>query len=179
MNHNNGHGPTGYGILDVMNRNYEKNTGRCCWLSPFGWLEIVWNHGGLISLQRKPSEKALSCSHPHGLGEKTIQQLSQYVAGKRTSFDLPLAPQGTDFQKRVWKELCAIPYGQVRCYQDIARAIGNPGAARAVGMANHHNPIAIVIPCHRVIGKNGDLVGYAGGIAMKKKLLHLEKAIDG
>ncbi len=161
-----------------MNRNHNQASAsqRCCWLSPFGWMEITWNHGGLISLQRKTSEKSLSCSQPHGLGEKTIQQLSQYFTGKRTSFDLPLSPQGTNFQKRVWKELCAIPYGQVRCYQDIARNIGNPGAARAVGMANHRNPIAIVIPCHRVIGKNGDLVGYAGGLAMKETLLRLEQA---
>ncbi len=161
-----------------MNTDRDKiSLNRCCWLSPFGWLEIAWNHLGLISLQRNISGNPSEYLSAQGLGQRTIQQLSQYFAGQRKQFDLPLAPQGTRFQKRVWKELCAIPHGQVRSYQDIARAIGNPKAARAVGMANHRNPIAIIIPCHRVIGKNGALVGYAGGLAMKERLLRLEKAL--
>ncbi len=158
-----------------MNVYEDTHVSRCCWLSPFGWLEIAWNHLGLISLQKNTSGTPPEYLPAQGLGQRTIDQLSQYLAGQRKQFDLPLAPQGTHFQKQVWQELCAIPYGQVRCYQDIARAIGNPKAARAVGMANHRNPIAIIIPCHRVIGKNGTLVGYAGGLAMKEKLLRLEK----
>ena len=104
----------------------------------------------------------------------TIQQLNEYLAGDRHTFDLPLAPQGTPFQRAVWQALLAIPYGETRSYGDIAHAIGNPKAARAVGMANHNNPISFIIPCHRVIGANGALVGYGGGLDLKKKLLDLE-----
>ena len=98
----------------------------------------------------------------------------EYLAGNRHSFDFPLAPQGTDFQKEVWQALQAIPYGETRSYKQIAQAIGNPRACRAVGMANHKNPILIVIPCHRVIGSDGSLVGYGGGIDLKEKLLQRE-----
>lgn len=101
-------------------------------------------------------------------------QLSEYFAGKRKEFSVPLAPKGTDFQKKVWKELCNIPYGETRTYGQIAAAAGNPKASRAIGMANHNNPITILIPCHRVIGSNGKLTGYAGGLWMKEKLLRLE-----
>ncbi len=104
----------------------------------------------------------------------TIQQLHEYLAGKRFTFDLPLAPQGTTFQLAVWQALLDIPYGETRSYGAIAHAIGNPKAARAVGMANHNNPISFIIPCHRVIGANGALVGYGGGLDLKKKLLALE-----
>ncbi len=102
-------------------------------------------------------------------------QLEEYFDGKRKTFSLPLNPDGTEFQKKVWKELLKIPYGETRCYQDLAIGIGNEKASRAIGMANHNNPIAIMIPCHRVIGKNGSLVGYAGGIETKIELLELEK----
>lgn len=103
-------------------------------------------------------------------------ELQEYLAGTRQTFDLPLAPAGTAFQQAVWQALREIPYGQTRSYQEIAEKIGRPKAYRAVGMANHRNPLAIFIPCHRVIGKDGDLTGYAGGLAMKSKLLNLEKA---
>lgn len=101
-------------------------------------------------------------------------QLREYFAGARRTFDLPLAPHGTAFQQRVWAALRAIPYGETRTYGELAAAIGSPNASRAVGMANHRNPISIVIPCHRVIGANGTLTGYAGGLEIKRKLLALE-----
>jgi methylated-DNA-[protein]-cysteine S-methyltransferase len=102
-------------------------------------------------------------------------QLKAYFAGKLREFDLPLAPQGTDFQQRVWLALLRIPYGATASYGDIARAVGEPGASRAVGAANGQNPVAIIIPCHRVIGANGTLTGYGGGLPNKKFLLELEQ----
>lgn len=101
-------------------------------------------------------------------------QLREYFAGTRRTFDLPLAPRGTAFQQRVWAALRTIPYGETRTYGELAAAIGNPRAARAVGMANHRNPLPILIPCHRVIGADGSLTGYAGGVETKRKLLALE-----
>lgn len=109
------------------------------------------------------------------LTNRAANQLQEYLAGKRRSFDLPLAYAGTDFQKRVWDALCDIPYGQTRSYSEVAAAIGNPKACRAVGGANNKNPIPIVVPCHRVIGSNGSLVGYAGGAKVKAFLLDLER----
>lgn len=102
-------------------------------------------------------------------------QLNEYLNGKRATFDLPLNPEGTEFQKKVWTALREIPYGETRSYKQIAEAVGNSKASRAVGMANNKNPIMIFIPCHRVIGANGSLVGYAGGLDIKEKLLALEK----
>ena len=104
-----------------------------------------------------------------------IQQLSEYFEGKRTQFDFPLDFQGTTFQVAVWRALMEIPFGQTRSYGDIAKSVGKPGAARAVGMANHENPIAIVVPCHRVVGSDGSLTGYAGGLHLKKHLLSIEQ----
>ncbi len=104
----------------------------------------------------------------------TVKQLDEYFSGKRKVFDLPLNPAGTDFQKKVWKELQKIPYGQTRTYKEVASLIGNINAARAVGNANNRNPIAIIIPCHRVIGSNKKLTGYAGGLDKKANLLKLE-----
>jgi len=102
-------------------------------------------------------------------------QLEEYFKGRRKSFDIPLQPSGTEFMLSVWKELSRIPYGETRSYKDIAEAIGNPKACRAVGQANNRNPIPIFIPCHRVIGSSGSLVGYASGIEIKRFLLDLEK----
>jgi len=107
--------------------------------------------------------------------QKALDQLQQYFAGKRREFDLPLAPRGTPFQERVWKELCKVPYGGTSSYGAIADRIGNPKACRAVGMANRKNPIPIIIPCHRIIGKDGSLTGFGGGLAVKKQLLDLER----
>ncbi len=102
------------------------------------------------------------------------QQLTAYFSGEQKSFTLPLAPTGTEFQQKVWKVLLTIPYGETWSYKKVAESIGNPKASRAVGMANNKNPIAIMIPCHRVIGANGKLVGYAGGLDLKEQLLELE-----
>lgn len=107
------------------------------------------------------------------------RQLGEYFSGHRTEFDLPLNPKGTPFQRTVWEALLAIPYGETRSYREIAKAIGNPNACRAVGMANNRNPISILIPCHRVIGANGSLVGYGGGLPIKEYLLDLERQNKG
>jgi len=103
------------------------------------------------------------------------KQLKEYFEGKRKSFNLPLMPTGTEFQQKVWQALQSIPYGEIRSYGEIAKIIGNPKAARAIGMANNRNPISIFIPCHRVIGANGKLVGYGGGLHIKEYLLNIEK----
>ena len=105
-----------------------------------------------------------------------IVQLEEYFRGERHEFDLELDLVGTPFQRRVWEALLTIPYGETRSYGEIAQKIGAPGAFRAVGMANGHNPVGIIVPCHRVIGANGSLTGYGGGIDRKKKLLGLEKS---
>jgi methylated-DNA-[protein]-cysteine S-methyltransferase len=99
------------------------------------------------------------------------KQVEEYCAGKRTDFDLELAPTGTEFQRAVWNALLAIPYGETRSYAEIARAIGQPKAARGVGSANHANPIGLIVPCHRVIGADGSLTGYGGGLPLKQALL--------
>jgi methylated-DNA-[protein]-cysteine S-methyltransferase len=106
--------------------------------------------------------------------KEAAQQLTSYLAGNLREFSLTIAPAGTDFMKQVWASLCEIPYGKTSSYKDIAVKIGNPGAARAVGLANNRNPIPIFIPCHRVIGGNGSLTGYRGGIDLKRKLLEIE-----
>ena len=106
------------------------------------------------------------------------KQLMDYLAGKRKSFELPLAPEGTEFQQNVWKALQEIPCGEIRSYGEVAKSIGQPKAPRAVGMANNKNPILIFIPCHRVVGANGKLVGYAAGLDVKKYLLNLERLYD-
>lgn len=109
------------------------------------------------------------------LTDRAAEELAEYFAGKRKAFDLPLSPGGTAFQKRVWDALRTIPYGETRSYRQIAEQIGSPDACRAVGAANNRNPIAILIPCHRVVGADGSLVGYAAGIELKKRLLDLEQ----
>lgn len=106
--------------------------------------------------------------------EKTVRQIEEYFRGRRIHFDLRLNPDGTDFQKSVWAELCRIPYGATCSYKDVAQKIGNPGASRAVGMANSRNPIPLIIPCHRVVGAGGSLTGFAHGLNIKRKLLDLE-----
>ncbi|QQK08851.1 methylated-DNA--[protein]-cysteine S-methyltransferase [Miniphocaeibacter halophilus] len=109
------------------------------------------------------------------LTKEAFKQIEEYLQGKRKEFDLPLKTKGTDFQNRVWNSLKKIPYGKTCSYEDIAKDIGNEKACRAVGNANNKNPIVIVIPCHRVIGKNRKLVGYGGGLSIKKRLLELEE----
>ena len=107
--------------------------------------------------------------------KQAVSELQEYFEGRRREFTVPLHPQGTDFQLRVWQVLRTIPYGKTWSYKQVATAAGNPNASRAVGMANNRNPIAIIIPCHRVIGANGCLVGYAGGLDVKEKLLQIEQ----
>lgn len=104
-------------------------------------------------------------------------QLAEYFLGRRQNFDLPLRPKGTAFQQKVWQALLQIPYGKTASYKEIACKIGNEKAYRAVGLANHNNPIGIIIPCHRVVGANGSLTGYAGGLEKKQKLLELEQRV--
>lgn len=107
--------------------------------------------------------------------KETKRQLDEYFAGKRKEFDIPTRLEGTEFQKRVWEELRKIPYGKTVTYKDIAEAVGCPKGFRAVGLANNRNPISIIYPCHRVIGSNGSLTGYGGGLDVKEKLLELER----
>lgn len=140
--------------------------------SPIGPLTIACNEQG-ISMISFSNAKELSREIPKSL-KTCVQQLQEYFSGKRQSFDLKLAPEGTAFQQSVWKELLHIPYGETQTYLDIAKALGDEKLTRAVGNANGKNPIAIVVPCHRVIGSNGKLTGYAGGMKRKQFLLQLE-----
>ncbi|GAM00363.1 methylated-DNA--[protein]-cysteine S-methyltransferase [Sphingomonas parapaucimobilis] len=153
----------------------------CTMASPVGELTLVASgHGlravlwadervGRVTLPERRNDPA------HDVLAETVRQLSEYFAGKRRVFDLPLEPVGTDFQRAVWTGLNAIPYGETRSYAALATAIGRPGASRAVGAANGRNPLSIVVPCHRVIGANGTLTGFAGGLAVKQWLLAHER----
>lgn len=143
-----------------------------CKETKFGFLTITENDNYIIEI--KWEEKQDGKLTP--LLKEAFNQIEEYFAGKRFNFDLPLKAKGTEFQKQVWNELSKISYGETRSYKDIAIAIGNPKASRAIGMANNKNPLAIVVPCHRVIGSNGTLTGYAGGLGVKEKLLYLERA---
>lgn len=138
-----------------------------------GYLRIGYCDEVVLSIQRvkQIDEKDIHSA----LSDKVFIQLQEYLSGKRKSFEFPYELHGTPFQKKVWNALCEIPYGETRTYGEIAKAVGNPKACRAVGMANHNNPMTIVVPCHRVIGANGKLTGYGGGLDMKEYLLELEK----
>lgn len=139
--------------------------------SPVGHLRLDEENGFITGVNRTDAPLC-PCTSPV-LCECT-QQLYAYFARQRTVFDVPISLHGTPFQQRVWAELQQIPYGQVISYSELARRIGNPGAARAVGHANHCNPVCILVPCHRVIGADGNMTGYGGGLDMKIKLLTLE-----
>jgi len=147
-----------------------------CYQTQLGKIVLTENGTAITRLIFKETLPAGVPCMETPLLKRAHQQLLEYLDGKRQCFELPLSPQGTDFQQKVWKALQEIPYGEVVSYQDIARAIGHEKACRAVGGANNKNPIAIIIPCHRVIGANGSLVGYGGGLQLKKKLLELEKS---
>lgn len=140
---------------------------------PFGFLKIGYR-GDVLLLLEKIDEKS-DDGIKTDFTELVYKEVMEYLDGERTSFDFVYELDGTEFQKKVWEQLTCIPYGETRTYKEVAIAIGNPRASRAVGMANNKNPIIIVVPCHRVIGKNGKLIGYAGGIDMKKELLDLER----
>jgi methylated-DNA-[protein]-cysteine S-methyltransferase len=157
---------------------------RCCEIStPVGRLRLAGDEKGLrsISFQNRfppaaPAKSPLRREEPF---REAIAQLDAYFAGQLRRFDLPLAPEGTPFQREVWSALTAIPYGETVSYGELARRLGRPAASRAVGAANGQNPIPIVIPCHRVIGADGSLTGFGGGLAIKRRLLDLEAGVSG
>ncbi|WP_394826789.1 methylated-DNA--[protein]-cysteine S-methyltransferase [Pendulispora albinea] len=157
--------------------------------APFGTIRIVAESGAIVALHFEDNWH-LCKSEPLGKSERTgksestgaqglidraIVQLEEYFVGARQEFDIPVRPSGTDFQRAVYRALLDIRFGETRSYSDVARAVGRPDAVRAVGAANGQNPISIIVPCHRVIGKNGSLTGYGGGIETKRWLLDLEK----
>lgn len=143
--------------------------------TPLGTIGIAENGRAITEIFFNEQIPVGAHTHSTPLLQQAAQQIDEYFAGKRTAFDLPLEPQGTPYRLRVWQTLRGIPYGATATYAEIATCAGNPRAARAVGGANHHNPIPIVIPCHRVIGANGALTGYAGGMERKEFLLALER----
>lgn len=147
--------------------------------SPIGTLRLVSDGEHLVAIEfegmHDRDDNDLEAGDP--VLQACARQLTEYFAGKRTRFRLPLAPGGTEFQRSVWKALETIPYGQLNSYADIAAVIGKPRAMRAVGAANGRNPIPIVVPCHRVVGSDGSLTGFAGGLETKRRLLELEGAI--
>lgn len=140
--------------------------------TPIGRILLCADESGICAL-KFDAQGMERGEHPFLL--QAEQELNEYFAGRRRRFSVPLSIHGTDFQKKVWNALEEIPYGKTASYLDIASAIGNPKACRAVGMANHVNPVPIIVPCHRVVGKNGRLTGYAGGLAIKEILLNLER----
>ncbi|KJY82985.1 cysteine methyltransferase [Vibrio galatheae] len=149
-------------------------------ISPLGAITLQADAEGLLGVWFETQT-----TQPEELGQYSpqdpilclaIKQLDEYFSGVRKVFDVPISALGTAFQKQVWQALTTIPYGETWSYQDLANAIGNPKAVRAVGLANGKNPVSVIVPCHRVIGKNGKLTGYAGGVERKAKLLELEQA---
>lgn len=150
----------------------------CTQACPLGWITLETDLNAtrieVITALHFSDQIAHAIAPSSPLQRQACQQLDEYFAGLRQHFELPLAPQGTGFQQRVWQALQSIPHGEHRSYKDIALLIDNPKAVRAVGLANSRNPIALMIPCHRVIGASGKLVGYAGGIARKAWLLEHE-----
>ena len=156
--------------------------------SVVGTLTLVAEEGVIVGLymdlqRHRPDDDALGEPDPRGREVEQFKaaadQLDAYFAGELTRFDLPLAPRGSEFQQRVWAALQEIPYGRTESYGELAELIGSPGGARTVGLANGKNPIGIIIPCHRVVGADGSLTGYGGGIERKKQLLDLELAVSG
>lgn len=144
--------------------------------TPIGKIGLAEEYGFITNLYFLSMKQPLNAKQIEtDILKEGYVQLVEYFNGERKEFDLPLNPSGTDFQQTVWSELLNIPYGEVRFYKDIASAIGKPNSIRAVGSANNKNPIPIIIPCHRVVGVNNDLVGYSGGIAIKKYLLEIER----
>lgn len=139
-----------------------------------GLIEIKYDEKYIRAIQFVSAKTSIE-NEQSDLSDKAFLQLKEYFNGSRKVFDLPYIMEGTDFQKKVWRALCEIPYGETRSYKEIAIQIGKGKAARAVGSANNKNPLAIIIPCHRVISADGKLSGYAGGIEIKESLLNLEK----
>ncbi|HPY97791.1 MAG TPA: methylated-DNA--[protein]-cysteine S-methyltransferase [Clostridia bacterium] len=148
----------------------------CCYQSKIGRINISEDNEGICGVSICTSNE---CSHlsQSKLKDETFRQLAEYLQGKRKSFNVKLSLKGTEFQKSVWEQLLNIPYGETRSYGEIAALIGNAKASRAVGMACNRNPVMIIVPCHRVIGKKGCLTGYAPGIDLKEKLLDMEREL--
>jgi len=147
--------------------------------TPIGLLEVQTSEDALLAVTFVESKTEDSDNVPEVL-ENACTQLKEYFAGERQSFDLPLLPDGTDFQKQVWNALVEVPYGRTSTYKKQSQTLGNPKAIRAVGTANGKNPIAVVIPCHRIVGSDGSLTGYASGLARKDWLLkHEQKQTEG
>ena len=149
--------------------------------SPVGPLMLAAGDDGLRHIEFRENRHPANRSDWHGGDSPVLQaaeaQLREYFAGERRAFDLPLAPRGTPFQLQVWQALAGIPYGSTVSYAQLAQAVGNPEAMRAVGAANGRNPLPIVLPCHRVIGADGSLTGFGGGLPIKRFLLELEGAL--
>lgn len=145
--------------------------------SPLGILEVTGDKAGIASIYFKDDETLLPTSSIPAVLQEAAIQLEEYFLKKRTHFNLKLNPQGTDFQKKVWGELSKIPYGKPKSYMDMAKKLGDPKVIRAAASANGKNPISIVIPCHRVIGSDQSLTGYAGGVWRKKWLLDHESPV--
>lgn len=139
--------------------------------TPIGILTISANHEGVTKIDFGKHGRQTKSNH---ILNQACRELDEYFAGTRREFEVPLSMSGTPFQKMVWNALSKIPYGAIPSYSDIAELIGRPKAARAVGMANNKNPVPIIVPCHRVIGRDGSLIGYAGGLDIKRKLLSVE-----
>jgi len=147
--------------------------------TPVGWLELLASADALLRIQfldRKP-ETAKEVESGDSILDKTARQLTEYFEGERKAFSVPLEPEGSDFQQKVWEQLQQIPYGTTISYGTLAQRLGNANKVRAAGRANGQNPIPIIVPCHRVIGADDSLVGYAGGIERKRYLLKLEGAL--
>jgi len=149
--------------------------------SPVGPLFLAASGRGLVRLEfesrvQKMNATAIRLQESASVLAPYLRQLNEYFAGERREFSVPLDLRGTEFQKACWHALLEIPYGETRSYRDIAQAIGNPDACRAVGMSNNRNPVAIIVPCHRVIASSGSLCGYGGGLELKRTLLALEES---
>lgn len=145
--------------------------------SPIGTLFLESNGTGLTALRFAENEAVSNAIPQSPLLQEACRQLDAYFAGARQTFDIPLALEGTGFRQKVWQALATIPYGATASYRQVAENIGNAKAVRAIGNANHHNPVSIIVPCHRVIGKGGKMVGYAGGVWRKEWLLAHEQKV--
>jgi len=158
-----------------MSNNYQMNSIFISYVeSPIGMIEIKTDEQNILSVEFKDSNKVETSFSENEISRNGKQQLSDYFASERKEFNLPLQLSGTDFQNKVWTELQVIPYGKTISYLQLAKNLGDPKCIRAAGTANGKNPFAIVVPCHRVIGSNGDLIGYAGGLWRKQWLLEHE-----
>jgi len=162
-------------VTQIVSKKHLINTSHYRYETPIGMIIVTCLGATVVAVELEREIPFDGAYKATALSDQTARQLEEYFKGKRQNFDLPLAPIGTSFQQKVWKALQRIPYGKTKSYKQIAEKIDNPNASRAVGMANHNNPIMIIIPCHRVIGANGKLVGYAGGLSLKQQLLDLEK----